>query len=150
MRIGALRTAACVAAACLAVAGCGGKTTLIKVQVPVTGIQAVTPQAGEKLGFPTVATKNTTRVAGADPVADAAGVALAVYPSLGNGTHPPAVVLAPTDDWQAALAASVLMASPIRAPLLLSTRGSLPSATKDALNLLAPTGSGSAGGAQLI
>ena len=36
------------------------------------------------------------------------------------GTHPTAVTLAPTDDWQAAIAASVLMAPPIRAPILLS------------------------------
>ena len=32
------------------------------------------------LGFPALATKNTTRVGGEDPVADAAGVAHAVYP----------------------------------------------------------------------
>ncbi len=150
MRIGAARTAIGLAAACLAVAGCGGKTTLVKVQVPVTGIQAVTPQAGEKLGFPTVATKNTTRVAGADPIADAAGVALAVYPSQGSGTHPSAVVVAPTDDWEASLAAAVLMAAPIHAPLLLSGQSALPSATADALKALAPTGSSSIDGAQTI
>ena len=63
-----------------------------------------------------MATKNTTRVDGADPVADAAGVALAVYPSAAPGTHPNAVTLAPTDDWQAAIAASVLMAPPIQRP----------------------------------
>ena len=97
-----------------------------------------------------LATKNTTRVAGADPVADAAGVALAVFPSAAPGTHPTAVTLAPTDDWQAAIAASVLMAPPIRAPVLLSGSGSLPAATSDALTTLAPTGSGPAGGAQVI
>ena len=97
-----------------------------------------------------MATKNTTRVAGGDPVADAAGVALAVYPSSGAGTHPGAVVLAPSSDWQAAIAASVLMAPPIRAPLLLSGSSSLPSATADALHALAPTGSGAVGGAQVI
>ncbi len=150
MRIGAARTGVGLAAACLAIGGCGGKTTLIKVQVPVTGIKAVTPQAGQKLGFPTVATKNTTRVAGADPVADAAGVALAVYPSQGSGTHPPAVVVAPTDDWEASLAASVLMAAPIRAPLLLSGQSALPLATADALQALAPTGASSIDGAQTI
>ena len=74
------------------------------------GIQSKTPDAGVKLGFPLVATKNTTRVAGSDPVADAAGVALAVFPSQVPGTHPSAVTLAPTDDWQAAIAASALMA----------------------------------------
>jgi hypothetical protein len=97
-----------------------------------------------------VATKNTTRVAGADPTADAAGVALAVYPSSGAGTHPPAVAIAPTDDWEAAIAASVLMATPIKAPLLLSGNSSLPSATADALKALAPAGAGATAGAQVL
>jgi hypothetical protein len=135
---------------CAALAGCGGATTQIILNPPTSGVVAKTPQAGQKLGFPGVATKNTTRVAGADPVADAAGVALAVYPSSAPGTHPPAVTLAPSDDWQAAIAASVLMAGPTRAPLLLSTSGRLPSATTDALAQLAPTGSGSITGAQVI
>ncbi|HZU41011.1 MAG TPA: cell wall-binding repeat-containing protein [Solirubrobacteraceae bacterium] len=145
---------ALAALAALAAAGCSGKTELIRstqtVEVPVNGIQSHTPQAGQKLGFPTIATKNTTRVAGADPVADAAGVALAVYPSAAAGTHPQAVVIAPTDDWEAALASSVLMASPLRAPLLLSPAGKLPSATSDALGELAPTGAGPIDGAQVI
>src|ERR1700744_412256 len=114
------------------------------------GGSSTTPQAAQKLGFPTIATKNTTRVPGADPVADAAGVAVAVFPSAAPGTHPSAVALAPTADWQAALAASVLMAPPIHAPVLLSGATSLPSATADALTTLAPTGSGAAGGAQVI
>jgi hypothetical protein len=97
-----------------------------------------------------VATKNTTRVPGADPVADAAQVALSVFPSAAPGTHPSAVALAPTADWQAAIAASVLMAPPIHAPILLSGATTLPSATADALATLAPTGSGAAGGAQVI
>jgi hypothetical protein len=147
MRGPGLRTA--VLLACVAFAGCGGSTTILKG--PLTnGIKASSSQAGEKLGFPAVATKNTTRVAGGDPVADAAGVALAVFPSDGPGTHPTAVTIAPTDDWQAALAASVLMSSPIRAPLLLSGTGSLPSASADALSSLAPTGAGSIAGAQVI
>ena len=135
---------------CLALAGCGGRTTVFIHEQPTTGVQSSTPKAAQQLGFPSVATKNTTRVAGADPVADAAGVALAVYPSAAAGTHPTAVTLAPTDDWQAAIASSVLMSSPIRAPILLSGFASLPSATKDALATLAPTGAGSIGGAQVI
>ena len=42
------------------------------------------PEQPTDLGFPTFATKNTTRVAGADPTADAAAIALAVYPSTGR------------------------------------------------------------------
>jgi len=137
-------------AAALALAGCGGGTQLIQGPGPVIGIQSKTPNAGEKLGFPAVATKNTTRVGGADPVADAAGVALAVYPSSAPGTHPQVVTIAPTDDWQAAIASAQLMAAPIRAPILLSGSTSLPSATSGALGQLAPTGSGAVGGAQAI
>jgi hypothetical protein len=138
-----------VLAACVALAGCGGGGTQL-IRGPVIGIQATSPQAGQKLGFPAMATKNTTRVAGADPTADAAGVALAVYPSAGPGTHPPAVTLAPTDSWQAAIAASVLMSTPVHAPILLSGSSELPSATSDALKVLAPSGSGATGGAPVI
>src|SRR5947209_7308313 len=120
-RVGARLAAPLLAA--FAIAGCGGGTKLITGSGPIIGIRSKTPHASQRLGFPTVATKNTTRVGGADPVADAAGVALAVYPSVGSGTHPSAVVLAPTDDWQASLAASALMAGPIRAPLLFSGSG---------------------------
>jgi hypothetical protein len=144
------RIPAALLAITLFLAGCGGTTELISGPGPDIGVKSKTPQAGQKLGFPAVATKNTTRVAGGDPVADAAGVALAVFPSEASGTHPTAVTLAPTDNWQAAIAASALMAPPIRAPILLSGSSSLPSATRDALRALAPTGSGPAGGVQVI
>lgn len=138
-------------AACLVLAGCGGGTRLITSPPEIVSVvQSHTPQAAAKLGIPGVATKNTTRVDGGDPIADAAGVALAVFPSAGQGTHPSAVALAPTGDWQAALAASVLMAPPIHAPVLLSGGGTLPSATRDALSALSPTGSGTVAGAQVI
>jgi hypothetical protein len=135
----------------LVLAGCGGGgTTLITGPAPQGSVESKTPQAAQKLGIPAVATKNTTRVGGGDPIADAAGVALAVYPSSGQGTHPTAVTIAPTDDWQAAIASAALMAAPIRAPILLSGSAALPSATADALSTLAPTGSGSIGGAQAV
>jgi hypothetical protein len=106
-----------------------------------------TPQ---QLGFPYLATKNTTRVAGNDPISNAAAVATAVFPSTASGTHPTAVTLAPSDSWQASVAAASLMGSPFRAPMLLATPSSLPTATASALDLLAPTGDASAGGAQVI
>jgi ell wall binding domain 2 (CWB2) len=142
-----------VLAAALILTACGGGTKLLKDSPAATvtvGIPSRAPQAAQKLGFPAVATKNTTRVAGADPAADAAGVALAVYPSAAPGTHPGAVTLAPEDDWQAALASAVLMSSPIKAPVLLAPHGSVPSASSDALKELAPTGSGAVDGAQVI
>ena len=147
-RIALSSTAIAFGAALLS--GCGGKNVVLHAPNVTVGISSKSPHAAQQIGFPSLATKNTTRVAGSDPIADAAAISLAVYPSVGQATHPGAAVLAPTDDWQAALAASVLMASPIRAPLLLSGPSSLPSATADALSALAPTGAGSAGGAQVI
>ncbi len=135
-------------AACLALAGCGGATTLIRVKTESAAQSPVSVSQG--IGFPVLATKNTTRVSGADSAANAAGVALAVFPSTVAGTHPTAVTLAPSDDWEAAIASSVLMAAPIRAPVLLSGATALPAASANALNLLAPTGTGSIGGAQVI
>jgi hypothetical protein len=134
----------------LLLTGCGSSTTIF-VKAPPQGVFDSAPHAAQDIGFPYVATKNTTRVDGGDPVTDAAGVALAEYPSSGAaGTHPAVAVLAPTDDWQAAIASSVFAAPPLHAPLLLSDSGSLPSATKDALSALTPSGSGAAGGAQVI
>ena len=78
-------------------------------------------------GLPVIATKNTTRIDGSSPAAVAAGVALAVYP--GGVERPHTVALADAGDWQAALAATALMSPPLRAPLLLSSGGSLPGAT---------------------
>lgn len=141
-------SAVSIAAITLLLAGCGG--TKLLTGNPESGVQASAPQAAQKLGFPSVATKNTTRVGGGDATADAAAVALAVYPSAAAGTHPTAVTIAPSDDWQASIAAAALMAPPIRAPILLSGSSSLPSATSDALGELAPTGSGGAAGAQVI
>jgi hypothetical protein len=104
----------------------------------------------DSLGFPAFATKNTTRVGGADPVTDAAGVALSVFPGQSVETRPPAVALADQGDWRAATAASALMAAPVRAPLLLTEGGELPDATGAALSVLKPTGSHDAAGSQII
>ncbi len=147
---GAMRRLARIAliAACLTLAGCGGATTLIKVKTESAAQSPVSASGG--IGFPVLATKNTTRVSFADPNAVAAAVALAVFPSTVAGTHPTAVTIAPSDDWEAAIASSVLMASPIRAPILLSGAGALPVASANALNALAPTGAGQIAGAQVI
>ncbi|HEU4657118.1 MAG TPA: cell wall-binding repeat-containing protein [Capillimicrobium sp.] len=116
----------------------------------VLGVGGDQPEAAQELGFPGFATKNTTRVAGADPVADAAGVAQAVFPGGVPAARPPAVVLADEGDWQAAVAGAVLMARPVRAPMLLARDGDLPEATAAALRRLDPTGSGVLGRAQVI
>jgi hypothetical protein len=137
-------------AVALTACGGGGPNKLLGSSTTTSSANSGIPATPGNLGFPVVATKNTTRVPGTDPIADAAGVARAVFPSVAPGTHPTAVTLAPTSDWQAAIAASVLMAPPLHAPVLLSGATALPAATADALTALAPTGSGAAGGAQVI
>jgi ell wall binding domain 2 (CWB2) len=102
------------------------------------------------LGFPIVATKNTTRVAGADPASTAAAVARAVYPARTEESSPRAVVIVEQGDWRAALSAAQLMSRPLRAPILFSDGGELPPASAEALEELAPSGAEEAGGAQVI
>lgn len=108
------------------------------------------PQAAEKLGFPAVATRNTIRVGGGDPVADLAGVAAAVFPATGTKDRPHAVALVDKSDWQGAIAASVLDAQPLGAPLLASDGANLPAATADVLERLKPRGADLARDAQVI
>jgi hypothetical protein len=141
----------CAALAPAALAGCGGDGSQQKgLTPPEMGQRGDQPKASEQLGFPGFATKNTTRVGGADPVADAAAVARAVYPGGSPGTNPPAVVLVDKDHWGAGIAASVLMSRPLRAPVLLTDDGKLPQASADALAALAPTGASDLGGVQVI
>jgi hypothetical protein len=117
---------------------------------PALGVGGDEQQAAEELGFPTIATKNTTRIGGADAVANAAGVARAVFPGRTPATRPGAVALVDGRDWRVGLAAAVLGSRPVRAPILFSQGRELPAATRDALTALAPTGARAAGGAQVI
>src|SRR6478672_463589 len=130
---------------CLALAGCGSKSATKSTQANL-GAKGTDTQAAQGLGFPQVATKNTTRVGGADPVANAAAVAQAVFPA----SHPSAVTFVDSGDWRAGIAAAALFAAPVGAPILLSDGTSLPGASESALKALAPTGSKAAGGAQVI
>jgi hypothetical protein len=105
--------------------------------------------AAEKLGFPNFATKNTTRVGGGDAIADAAGVALATFPSVGGASGPAAVSLVDGSDWQGGVAGSVLAGAPVRAPVLIGG-GGVPSATSEALTALQPQGSAATDHAQVF
>ena len=143
-----------VAALCVFLAGCGGgggddpdppSTPPVSGQ---TGDEV--PAGGPPLGFPVFATKNTTRVAGGDAIADAAAVALATYPSRTPESKPAAVILAEVRDWKTGIVASVLVGRPIKAPILFADGDTIPDATKAALDALQPTGSKEAGGAQVI
>jgi hypothetical protein len=117
---------------------------------PSIVIREPEPAAAEDLGFPAFATKNTTRVAGADPAADAAGVALAAFPSAGGAERPAAVSLVADGDWAAGLAAASLAAQPLRAPILITGSDEVPEFTVDALAALAPTGSARTNGKQIF
>src|SRR5688572_173437 len=117
---------------------------------PVLGQRGDEEPAGPALGFPVFATKNTTRVGGADPVADAAAVSQAVHPSRSQDTRPSAVVLVDQDDWRAGIAAGQLAAAPLRAPVLFTEGDELPEATENALDKLQPRGARQAGRAQVI
>ncbi len=141
----------------LAAAGCdvpvvGGDN---KENQPAAGPQASAggaeqQQAAERVGFPDFATKNTTRVGGSDATADAAGVALATFPSVGGAAGPAAVSLVDASDWQGGIAAAVLAAAPVRAPVLGGERGSVPGPTADALTALRPTGNAATDHAQVF
>ncbi|MEA2417982.1 MAG: hypothetical protein QOE60_188, partial [Thermoleophilaceae bacterium] len=117
---------------------------------PGLGVDSQDSQGAEKLGFPATATRNTIRVGGADAVADAAGVASALFPATGSADRPTAVVLVDSGDWQSAIAAGVLAGPPIGAPLLLSDGGDLPAVSQDTLDRLAPRGSDLSKDAQVI
>jgi hypothetical protein len=117
---------------------------------PALGVEAQDDQAAEKLGFPAAATRNTIRVGGADAVADAAGVASALYPATGSSDRPTAVVLVDSEDWQSAIAAAVLAGPPIGAPLLLTEGDDLPAVTSETLDSLDPKGSDLSKDAQVI
>ncbi len=133
-------------------AGCGGggKDSADKPRQPVVGKAGDDEKAATGLGFPGFATKNTTRVGGADPVADAAGVAQAIYTARSRDTRPGAVTLVDAKDWRAAISAAQLMSRPLRAPILLTDGDKLPDATQSALDELGPIGAEKAGKAQVI
>src|SRR3954465_4242532 len=118
--------------------------------VPVSPPKSSQPEASARLGFPTVATRNTIRVGGGDAVTDLAGVASAVFPATGKDDRPHAVALVDKDDWQGAVAGSVLNAQPLGAPLLASDGSNLPAATSDVIDRLKPAGADLARDAQVI
>ena len=154
-------TAIAVAAATLAGAGVylvvrdDSAAEIVEVTGPAPAPEIVVrdlpaPEQTDELGFPEFATKNTTRVAGADPVADAAGVALAVYPSTGELAGPDAVTLVDTGEWAAAIAATSLVAEPVRAPILFTADGDIPALTTAAIDSLGPSGSKATGGDEVF
>jgi ell wall binding domain 2 (CWB2) len=142
---------ACLLAA-LAAAACGRSA---RPSVDERGGQATNAVADERpapadLDLPYLATKNTTRIPGSDPIADAAGVARTVFPATSADSRPSAVVLIDARDWRAGVAGAVLAATPLRAAVLLSNGPTLPPVSRAALDALRPTGASAAGGAQVL
>jgi hypothetical protein len=135
-----------VLALALAAALCGCGKTL--PSPPKASQRTIVPVSRE--GVAGVATKNTTRLGGADPATNAAAVALAVYPGLTPATRPQAVTLVDERDWPAALVASALAGAPLKTPLLYSNGGELAEVSTEALRTLSPTGAAALGGAQVL
>jgi hypothetical protein len=126
-----------------------------RVQLPAVAPTVVLdelpePDPVDEVGPRTVATQNTTRIAGVDPTADAAGVALASYPPAAEQGRARVAVLAPADSWQSALAAGSLAADPIGAPILLGASDEIPGFTAEALAALSPRGLKRIGGVNAV
>ena len=120
-----------------------GETRVVTIEVATDNAQQA---AVGTLGFPLVATRNTTRISGPDPTADAAAAALATHPPAPDVAPLRAATLVPDDDWQSGIAASVLAGPPFRIPVLISQPGAVPDATSQALAQLNPRGVGRSGG----
>jgi len=142
-----------IVAAILGGGGGGEDGAATPAPLPAAGGEgAARPTAtpAEDLGFPAFATSNTTRVGGPDPASNAAGVALAAYPSTASEQQPTAVAIVDADEWQGGIAAAVLMAPPLGAPLLISEPEGLPEPASQALAALDPRGGPASGGATIF
>lgn len=128
----------CALAAALALAGC---------TLGDQGLQPTSISSGQDVedfsrgtGAPALATRNTIRIPGTDPAANAAAASIAAFPSSSVFTRPKAVAVVAEDDWRAAIAMSVLAGRPVDAPLLISSEDDLPDVTESAMAALSPTG----------
>jgi hypothetical protein len=137
--------------------GGGGGNSVHSAAPPVSGSEPAEreqPPSGSQsttqLGYPAFATKNTTRVGGDDAAANAAGAALAVFPSTDDAQRPAAVTLVDEAEPEAAIAASVFMAAPVRAPVLVSAENEMPVTSVEALGALDPQGSAATHGAAVL
>jgi hypothetical protein len=151
LAVAVLIAAGFVLAAVLGGSGGGGETSVdspapTPATPPAESEPTAAGQTAEQLGYPSFATVNTTRVGGSDPAANAAAVSLAAFPSTTDTQRPAAVTLVGEDDWAGAIAASVLMSTPVRAPVLVSGAEEIPESTEDALGALDPEGDKSTGG----
>lgn len=132
----------------------GGGTTIIGAgaDTPVTP-----PSPGEvggssvtSLGYPIIATRNTSRISGTNPVDISLAAALAAYPTTGPGTPPAAVSVVSADDWQAGIVASSFSSAPVGSPILLAPSGTLSEDGLSVIEQLDPTSSPTTGLAEVF
>jgi len=114
------------------------------------GGESPSPQVAEALAFPAFATSNTTRIGGPGPISNAAGVALAVFPSTTATQQPAAVTVVDISEPSEAIAAAALMAPPLRVPLIFSQEEALPAVSAESLSALNPPGSRVTGGTSVF
>jgi hypothetical protein len=138
---GGLAAAVIVAVALVAILS-GGEDPEGETRVVTVAVASDDPEEAPvgTLGFPLVATRNTTRVGGPDAIADAAATALATHPPAPEAEPIEAAVLIADGNWQAGIAAAALAGPPLRAPILIGNRGGVPDATAQALAQLKPRG----------
>ena len=148
MRVRLLWPLIAIIALGVALAGCGKSLPGAGARAANANEQVIAPVNPQGAGG--LATKNTTRLGGADAATDAAAVALAVYPGLTMASRPQAVVVVDEGEWPTALAAAALAGAPLNAPLLYSSKGALPEVSAQALKTLHPQGARALGGAQVI
>jgi len=119
------------------VAGGGSDSGSSQGGGPVAGRGSEDESEGSSAGY---AGNNTTRIGGDDPATLAAAVALTVFPSRTPAQRPASVALVGEESWQNVVAAAVMMAPPIRAPLLIAAASGLPEPTARAVTAMNPTG----------
>ena len=119
----------------------GGSTPGANVTDTTDSSATIVGHSNGPLGFPSTATRNTTRISGSDPVDISMAAALAAYPTSGPGTPPAAVTIVDANDWQSGVAAATLSSLPDGAPILLAPSGTLSAEGSDTLAQLNPLGS---------
>jgi hypothetical protein len=128
-----------------ALAGCGKSSVVVIHSGNLNPVAPVAPS-----GAAGQITKNTTRLGGTTPIADAAAIASAVHPGIVASQRPPAALLIAGSNLPLALAASVLAGAPLHAPILYGESSAVALETEAALAAIRPTGASALEGAQLV
>ncbi|MEY2462233.1 MAG: hypothetical protein QOH64_371, partial [Acidimicrobiaceae bacterium] len=126
----------------------GADPTLYPFGAPTgNGAFQVPPPPESPTLSPTIATKTTTRIFGADPFQEAVSVTQHIWPSAlptnaPNGTpdRPRAVTLLTTDDPLTAITATPIIHFPDDAPVLYVTSDGVPDTTLNEIKRLGPSG----------